>query len=143
MARKKKEPEIKKIVRRKITGKFSRKENGKRVVYGPGSIVEFDPYDDLPEAFDDDSWELISGKKLTFAEVLADVVDPILEDSEKEEEQESPDEEEEDKFENLKVLFKGNGKYDVINTVTEKKLNNTLLTKQEAEALVETYREDE
>lgn len=138
--KKEKEPEVKKIVRRRLVGKFTRKENGRRVVYGPGDLVEFDPYNDLPEAFDGASWEVVSGKKFALSEVLSDVADPILEDFEREE---APEEEAEDVYKNLLILHKGNGLYDVVNRVTQKRLNSVMLTKDEAQDLLDTYLEDE
>jgi hypothetical protein len=142
MARKKKQEEVKKIVRRKLTGKFSRMENGKRVTYGPGSLVEFSPYDDLPEAFRDDSWELVSGKELSL-EILADVCEPLEKEKPAEEETSEEEDEEEDKYENLIMVHKGAGAYDVMNVMTEKVLNTKPLSKKEAEALLDTYLEDD
>jgi hypothetical protein len=139
MARKKKTEEVKKIVRRKLTGKFSRMENGKRVTYGPGSLVEFSVYDDLPEAFRDNTWELVSGKELSL-EILADVCEPLEKEKPTEEDDED---EEEDKYENLVMVHKGAGAHDVVNVITEKVLNTKPLSKKEAEALLETYLEDE
>lgn len=103
-------------------GKHTRFEKGKRVVYKPGD--EFDASEDAVSTFVDKLERINPSKKPV--EQTEEVPEPITEP-----------EETEDKVSGLEMEHQGAGRWNVINPVSGKAINSKLLSREEAQALID------
>ena len=87
---------------------------GKRVKLKPGDVIKLDKDTTIPESFMD-----------LFERIVPDGVDVATD--------ENPDNE---LPQNFKIVHRGGGKYNVVNKTTGENINDALLTKVQAESLV-------